>query len=422
MKDTRVVVVGAGISGLAAAHALLERGAKVEVVEAGPAAGGRIRTFMEDGYLVEGGPNAVMDRDPRIKRLISATSGPWDPAPAKAPRYIVHGGRPVAVPMHPIRFLTSPLMPMAARLRLLGEPFIRPAAQETEETVKQFVARRFGRGVLPLADAMVTGVHAGDPGRLSARKTLGPAVAWERQGGVLRNLRKAAPGRAALVAPRQGMQSWTEALARPMDVEYGQNVQKIETNRNSVTVQCRDQGIQADHVVLATDAGAAHRILAGRSPAPPVAPVAVVAFGLPREGLRINGYGVLIPELEKRFLLGATLESALFPDRAPSGRVLVRGFVGGRRHPERASLPEHVLLDRAWQDLVALGVTQGEPEYSRVFKTSGIPQLEVGHASWVSALHRHSRVHVLGMGHKDIGITALVRQAFDTAASVPSRL
>lgn len=418
LDDLRVVVVGAGISGLAAAHALRDDGARVQVLEADGRPGGRIRTHREDGFLVEMGPNAVSNKDRDVARLLSKSDVSLLSAPAKAARFIVHDGRPVELPVHPLRLLASPLIGWRAMARILREPFVRPLKSGEEESVAAFVGRRFGRRVLPLVDAMVTGVHAGDPARLSARYALGPAAEWEKRGGVLRNLRKAGSGGSGLVAPEDGMQAWVEALAREVDVSYDRGVQRIEPAGEGVTVQCNNGKVRADHVVLATDAAATRRILGGASSGPVVAPVTVVAFGLAREDALLKGYGVLVPEREKRFILGATFDGDLFRRRAPVDRCLIRCFVGGRRHPERASLPGSKIEKRAWQDLSELGVVRGRPVFARVLRTPGIPQLEVGHGAWLRSLPRHPRVHLLGMGSQGVGVVTLVKQARKTVESI----
>lgn len=421
LSGVRVVVIGAGISGLTVAHAIQQRGADVSVLEARHHPGGRIRTLHEDGFLIETGPNAVLAR-PSLLQVLGSPDIPIVPAPPRAARYIVHDGTPTEIPLHPMRLLASPILPLRAKLRALKEPWIRKGDPGMEETVAGFITRRFGPGVLPLADAMVTGIHAGDPARISARHTLGPMMEWDRQGGILRNLRKSGRQHGfGLVAPKHGMQQWTERLAEQVHISYDEPVLAIQSDQNRQarhTVRTKSRRLRADHVVLATDSPTSSRLLGATMPGPVVAPLTIVAFALPRDNKRLNGYGVLAPEQENRFLLGAIFESDLFPHRAPPDCSLIRCFIGGRRHPERAELGDEQLIKKTWQDLRTLGIVQKDPLQSWVVRTPGIPQLETGHARWLSSMPQRPGIHVIGMGHEAIGVPALVDQAVKTVDNI----
>ena len=143
----RVAVVGAGIAGLAAAHALVRRGRQVEVFEEAAHAGGVVRTLSEDGWRIETGPNTVRP-DGRLWDLIEEVglAGRVEAAsPAARRRYVLREGRLVALPGSPLGLVSTPLLGACAKLRLLAEPLVGPAGRG-DETVADFVRRRFGRG------------------------------------------------------------------------------------------------------------------------------------------------------------------------------------------------------------------------------------------------------------------------------------
>jgi oxygen-dependent protoporphyrinogen oxidase len=171
LTDVDVIVVGGGISGLAAAFGAQQRGASVEVLDAGARAGGVIGTVRRDGALYEAGPNSALDTTPLINELLDALGIRGERADASAvasTRFIVRGGKPIALPMSPGAFLTTPAFTLGAKLRLLREPFIAPAPPDVEESIAAFVRRRLGTEFLDYAiDPFVSGVYLGF-GRVSA--------------------------------------------------------------------------------------------------------------------------------------------------------------------------------------------------------------------------------------------------------------
>jgi oxygen-dependent protoporphyrinogen oxidase len=207
------------------------------------------------------------------------------------------------------------------------------------------------------------------------------------------------------------MQSWMGALARNLDVRMGEPVARVEAAGARATVLTSRESWEADAVVLAVEPRAVARILGLQAPPPPVAPVSIVAFGVEATAAPAEGYGILAPEKEGRFVLGCLYESALFPRRAPEGMALLRCFVGGRRHPERTRMADHELAEAAWNDLRSIGIVRGQPGFRSVQATSGIPQLELGHGQWMQALPQGGNVAVLGIGHTGVGLDQLAQEA-----------
>lgn len=414
----RAVVVGTGWSGLAAATYLQEAGHDVTVIEASKTVGGRIATHREAGYLVEAGPHAVMDGKPMVKRLLELADVDLVAAPEKAPRFLCSERRLLPFPTSPPAVLKSKLVGPTAKLRMLAEPFV-PRSRKTDEAVGRLVVRRLGKAAGPALDAMVGGMFAGDPSRLSARHAFPELWGLDQAGGIIRGLARRKPTGARLVAPRQGMFELVHALALRLDVRMAEPVLRVSDVRGKAIVETTRQRIEADLAVVALDPAAQAKVLGIANAQPPVAPLALVAFGVPASGSPKEGYGFLASDAEGRFALGCLYESCLFPERAPVGMALLRCFVGGRRHPDRALLSEADLAERAWADLVDLGVVSGRPAFSRIVRTQGIPQLELDHDLWLNALPSTGAIRAVGIGNQAVGLASLAEAAsqVDTADS-----
>jgi oxygen-dependent protoporphyrinogen oxidase len=405
-----VVVIGGGISGLAAAFGLRQRGATVEVLEAGARAGGVIGTRRRDGALYETGPNSALDTSPLINELLDALALRGERADASAvaaTRFIVRGGRLIPLPMSPGAFLATPAFSLGAKLRLLREPFIAPAPPEAEESIAAFVRRRLGREFLDYAiDPFVSGVYAGDPERISVPAAFPRLHALEQKYGSLikgqiqgaRERRKSAEkakNAAGSFSFRGGMQTLTDALARAVDrIATGARVERIERSAEGewIVTGTRDgepMVRRAKAVVLAVPAYEAARLL--RELAPPAAQglaaidyaaVASVASVYRRAdiGHSLAGFGFLVPKKEQRRILGTLFSSSMFDGRAAEGTVLLTSFIGGLRNPDLPDQSDAMLAHLLQEELAALVGASAEPLWRAITRwTHAIPQYNLGH-------------------------------------------
>jgi oxygen-dependent protoporphyrinogen oxidase len=161
-----VAVIGGGITGLTAAFYLRRRGVPVTVYEASGQVGGVIQSLRRDGYLAEFGPNTILETSPKIAQLIrdaGLESRKLNPDPKAEARYVVRYGRPIAMPGSPLGFFSTELFSYRAKLAVLREPFVSRRRDGVEESIGQFVVRRFNQEFLDHAiDALVGGIYAGD--------------------------------------------------------------------------------------------------------------------------------------------------------------------------------------------------------------------------------------------------------------------
>ena len=405
-----VAIIGGGITGLTAAFRLRERGVPVTLYESGPRVGGVIQTVRQDGYLAECGPNTLLETSPRIGELIR-DAGLEDQLlysdPGAGKRFLVRRGQPVPLPGSPAAFLFTRLFSLGAKLRLLREPFIRPGDPDADESVAAFVRRRLGQEFLDYAiNPLVAGIYAGDPALLSVKHAFPKLHALEqRYRSLIRGqiLGARERGRRAEVSKqnarkisfRTGLQALPDALhARLSDVaRLSAPVTGLARNEDGwmITVRSGDEEEVTVHPAVVF-AAPAYRLaglkLAGIPQRPlrsvsmiPYPPVASVVLGFRREDVvhPLDGFGMLIPEIERFNILGTLFSSSLFPSRAPEGCVTLSSYVGGTRAPDLALESPDELVRLTLDDLRHLLGVRGEPTFRHTFVfPRAIPQYNVG--------------------------------------------
>jgi oxygen-dependent protoporphyrinogen oxidase len=418
----RVIVIGAGVSGLSVAFWLKRVGFPVTVLETDPSPGGTMKTVHRDGWLVELGPNSALETTPLFELMfrelgIVAERCYADAAADK--RYIVRDGALHLLPMKPALFLKSKLWTTAGKLRLLKEPFVGRA--QGEESVASFVERRLGREFLDYAiNPFVAGVFAGDPAQLSVQAAFPKLYALEREyGGLIRGMiggarkrkRRAekAKDRARMFSFMSGMQTFPSALARMLEGDFhgGKPVSALippVRGGSDGAFRITTAGVSApsEHrgtvAVLAVPAQAAADLV--EPFAPGVAaylrtiqypPVAEVFLGYRQSAVErpLDGFGYLIPAKEHRSILGTIWSSSLFPDRSPRGHVALTSFVGGARQPELVDRPDEELLTFTHAEVSSLMGIRERPVFHQIVRwRKAIPQYHLGYSRAMESLAR----------------------------------
>ncbi len=465
----RVVVVGGGIAGLATAFELRQRadrvggGLEVRVLEAAPRLGGNLRTEHVDGYRVEWGPNGFLDNVPATLDLVRRLGHGNDLVRADAAaarRFLFRDGRLHLLPSGPASFLASPLLSVAGRLRVLGEPLARKHPGG-DETVFEFASRRIGReAAAVLVDAMVSGVFAGDSRRLSLASCFPKMAEMERvHGGLVRAMiarqreRRRARRRLAalgdtgasageparhggpaspggtLTSFRGGIECFVAALAAALGdaVETSRPVRALERSGPRGWALATGDGsrVDADAVVLAVPAAQAAPLLAPLDDAVaallrsiPSAPLAVVALAYDARALGSapDGFGFLVPRGEALRILGCLCDSNIFPGRAPAGRVLLRAMIGGAHDPGAGELSDGELVATASAEVARAMGFQATPERHWIFRhRAGISQYTVGHGERLGAIRSRlgawPGLSLTGQSYFGISMNACVERA-----------
>ena len=406
-----VTIIGAGITGLTAAFYLKRQGVPVTVYEASGRVGGVIQSIRKHGFLAEFGPNTILETSPKIAQLVrdaglEARKLATDPN-AEA-RYVVRYGRPIEMPASVPGFLTTKLFTAKAKLAVLREPFIPPRRDGVEESIGQFVVRRFNQEFLDHAiDALVAGIYAGDPHKLSLPHAFPKLKALEDNYGSMikgqifgaRDRKKSgevAKDRAAKFSFDEGLQVLPDTLAVQLGDSLKLNTPVTKLTQTSAGWRVTTTDGEAEFAAVIY-CGTAHRLAelvieAAQQRRPTEAfseisypPVAAVVLGFRREDVAhsCQGFGMLIPKIEGFKILGTIFSSSLFPNRAPAGHLNLTSYVGGARYPELASLPTEKLVDVVLADLRALLGVKGKPVFAHcVVYPKAIPQYNVGYGKY----------------------------------------
>lgn len=418
-----VIVVGAGISGLVAAHRLKRAGFVVSVVDAGARPGGVIGTVVREGCQFERGPNSALDTTPLIGELIDdlgLNAALRFASDVSAKRYVVRGGVLTALPTSPGAFLASRLFTASAKLALLREPFLRPGAADADESIAAFVRRRLGAELLDYAiDPFVAGIYAGDPEQISVRAAFPKLHALEQRWGSLirgqilgaaerRRLQETAKNSARSFSFAGGMQALTDALAAAVgNIASFVRATRIECDATGAfTLRGEQQGRpvewRARSVVLALPADQAAALLREHAPDAAAAldeivyaPVATVASAYAASSIAhpLDGFGCLVPRKEQRRILGVLFSSRMFEGRAPAGTVLLTTFVGGQRNPDLPGRAEADIATLVHEEHAALLGARERPLFQAVTRwPRAIPQYTLGHLDRVARAAAAQRV------------------------------
>jgi oxygen-dependent protoporphyrinogen oxidase len=460
-SSAEVLIIGAGISGLAAATFLKHKQPDISllVIERGDHPGGAVKSHIEEGYLAEGGAHGFLDNCLESRVLINEAE--LADEVEKAPlsdfvRYICLDGKLNLIPQSPGKILKAPLVSLTGKLRVLGDLFKKPLPDEP--TVAQWVEHRFGKSLLPFADAVFTGTYAGDIERLKIEGVMPGLYKMEQEyGSVLKGAfhtmrsarskqgkekgkeKKKKKGLPAMTSFKAGMGRLPQAMAAKLilnqEIMYRTEARSIERTDEGWLVRTGQLELRARHLIVALPVNPCLKLLADSNlpsdfSAPPMqsipeARLATVALGFTDKANIPFGFGYLAPDREERFALGALFSSHMFPGRAPRGHVLLEALVGGRRHPERLELSDEEIIENVYNDLKQLIDLPEPPVFSRVLRPeNGIPQLEEGYPSllnWRKTLHdTKDNLHLCGFGWQGIGINDMHKEAWKMAKRILS--
>jgi len=406
------LIIGAGATGLGAALTLLDAGWQVTVAAEEPAPGGSARSFRENGFLCEAGPNTALLSKPEVADFLEkhgALGSAIDAAPNAKRRFLLKNGSLLAIPTSPPALIGTPLLSPLGKLRVLGDLFVSRGTDD-DESVLAFFSRRIGtEASREFLDPFVSGIYAGDASRLVMRHAMPGIFQMERQhGGIVRGFLAKAKERRRQGRPRvkSRLVSWPGGIAelfsilsRPLGPSLLTSTRIDQVNHASGRFVARsgERTFEAEHLVIATPAREAARLAAslsneaGQLADIPQAPMCVVHLGYARDqvGHPLDGFGALISRARGVRTLGVLFSSTLFPGRAPENHVLLTAFIGGRQDPEILNLNDRDLTAAVLFDIAPLLEINSNPVFHHVTRwPEAIPQYEPGHDRFIAACER----------------------------------
>ena len=424
---SKIVIVGGGLSGLAAAFRLqeLKNAGKFDgdflLLEAAERPGGLIQSIKRDGFLLETGADAFLSEKPEAVDLAKQL-GIEDKliqtndenrrsfiVRHKKLRAVPNGFRLIA-PADISAFFASEILSWKGKTRVANERFLPPAPSQNDESLADFVRRRFGNEALKrIAQPMFAGIYAADPEKLSIRATQPHFLELEQKyGSVILGLEESQSkiqnptskiGSGArynlFLSFQDGMQTLIEALASKIVKDCfhlsarAQTLSFDETQRLwQIKLENGDE-ITADAICLALPAFAIAELLQKQFHALSdefrqieYASTATLNLAFKSEQIlhALDGFGFVVPFVEKRTLMACTFSSVKFAGRAPENHVLLRAFVGGALQPEMFALDDEAMIAGVLQDLRELVGLTGKPIFTHIARWArSMPQYAVGH-------------------------------------------
>ncbi|MCB1021833.1 MAG: protoporphyrinogen oxidase [Acidobacteria bacterium] len=448
-----VVVIGGGISGLAAAYDLAGRGVECTLIEAAGRLGGVIRTDRADGCLVEAGPDSFIAQKPWALELIRELGLGDDVIGSNdhlRKTYVLRGGRLIPLPdgiqfLAPTKIwpvLTTPLLSAGAKLRMLGEWLRRPDPNAGDRSIADFVIDHYGPELNEyLAQPMLAGVYGGAPEQLSVEAVMPRFLELERRygsvsRGTLAGMRTAAaqkpPGApksagSLFLTLKGGMQQLVDALAARIEphvrVVYDKAASVTKAAGGGYNVAVGGDSIEADAVILGVPAWSAAELLRGCDPELaedlgriPYHSSVTGAFLYPRPPFArpLDGFGFLVPRAEGRLLAACTWVNTKFNHRAPENRAFLRAFVAGEK-------AERDLSDDALTKAIE-GELQSIMGYREQASTvllqrwdRAMAQYQPGHLALKQRIEersmQHVGLHISGNAFDGIGVPDCIRRS-----------
>ncbi len=441
----RVVIIGGGIAGLAAAYRLTQTAPEraITLIEGDTRLGGKIVTERVDGFVIEGGPDTFLSLKPRglgLCRELGLEDRLHGTNEKIRRTYVMRGGKLYELPEGLTGLIPSRFGPMArtslispvGKFRMGLDYFIPSRSPDGDESLAAFVERRLGHELYDrLIEPLMGGIYAGDGEELSLAATFPQLRQAELEhGGLIKGMvaakkRQQPEGTkklSAFLTPTTGLAEIVEALEAKLsgvEARLGNRTARVDAASGGYAVVLENgESIRADAVIFATPAFAAADLVAELDPEmaktlreiPYVSTATVsVAYPLAHIPRPLDGYGYIIPRAEGRPILACTWTSTKFPHRAPEGFGLIRAFIGRAGQEDLIGRSDDELLDLVHDELRrTLGIT-APPVLHRVFRwPKAMPQYTLGHLDRLALIDKRLAAHpglfVAGNAYRGIGL------------------
>lgn len=445
------VIIGGGITGLAAAHALRQSGHQITLVEKNEQLGGVIQTHVIDGVVIEGGPDSFLAAKPagmELLKELAIDDQVISSNDSQRITYILKHGKLIPMPDGLMMMVPTKMLPMAfsgvvswnTKIHM-GLEFFRKSKQRSEDvSVAQFIREHYGQETVDyLAEPLLAGVYGGDPEQLSVRSTLTRFAEMESNygsltRGTLEEKKKAAgrPAGALFRSLKGGMGQWVRALEQAIagkaEILRGE-VEAVSRAGDAYEVKIGDARIAANAVIVATPSWQAARMLRGLDAtlansleAIPYNSSMTVSLVYDRKQIKhpLKGFGFLVPKVERQTMAACTWVGTKFNHRVPKEKALLRCFVGGDAHLAQT---DEKIVEQVLVDLRRLMGIDTQPSFFRVTRWErSMAQYTVGHAARVQQIQdlraKWPGLYLAGNAYQGIGIPDCIQSGRAAARAV----
>ncbi|MDA7847898.1 protoporphyrinogen oxidase [Sulfurospirillum sp.] len=408
-----IAIVGGGISGLATAFYIRQKNPDVSITlfEKANEIGGKMKTKEVEGFLFEEGSNGFLSNKPDTLDLVKS-SGCDDllmRSDDNARVRFIYKDALHQLPESPMAFLKSPLLTCNGKIRVATEFFRASKKDEKDETLQSFGYRRVGKEMTDtFLDAMVAGIFASSPDKISVQSAFPAVVKLEREyGGLFKGMlakkkKEAGPG-GVLMSFKSGVSSFINRLANSANIEIktSLHVKKLDKKDGKYSLHVNGKEEIFDKVILATPAYESAIILEEMDKelnamlnSIEYSPISIVGLGYNQLSHDLKGFGLLTTTSAKKEILGVLWDSSIFNDRAPSGKKSLRVMIGGQRNPGLALKDDKELLKiaiRGVKETMGIDATV-DVSYVKRYER-GIPNYRVGHLESMSKLFEKLKKH-----------------------------
>lgn len=453
MGAANVIIVGGGVSGLATAYFLGRHGIRSTIIEKSNRLGGLIKTDLIEGCQLEAGPDSYIASKPAVTELAHELGGLEQQIigsnDARRRIFVVREGKLLPMPEGMVMMVPGQWMPalrselfsLKTKLRFVTETLSTPRKRTEDVSVETFIGDHFGREVLDYAtEPLLSGVYGGAASHLSAESVLPRFFRFERAyGSLIRGLRyersEKAPPKSVFLSFRGGMQTLTDSLAHAsaasMQVLHGEATQ-IAKAENRWLVKVGDDRSETDQLVLACPAHACGRLLETAEPVLasklaeiPYSSAILVTLAYERSKLRhaLDGFGFLVPRIERRNVAAVTWVSEKFPCRVPPDTAMLRAFIVGQEAEKLLDVASRSLVELVRAEFERLMGIDQPPVFTSVsIWPRSMPQYLVGHARRrlhiAQTLDHCPGLYLVGNAYDGVGVPDCVETAKQTAKRI----
>ena len=448
-SSSRVAIIGAGLTGLAAGYRLKELGYQVSIFDSASTPGGLIKSSIDDSWLADSGYGIINQQSEVVTRLINnlgLRDEVLDVRHTHTRRYVAYNGRLRRIPNSVSAAIFSGYLPLNTRLRLLFSRFVKRQPLDND-TLASFVERFLGPAAVPLiAEPLATILFAGNEQMVSVKHsmpTLYEKVAQKKS--LVRGLKSALKSRGnslkspAPIAFRMGMQTLTGAMANAMEDQIFSGARVVQVKRHQgqwlLTLYIGEEAryFLCDHVIFAIPAYSLGEILIDDAVDPlfadvakmPYAPLTVLNMGFKRADLdhKLDSAGFVVRRTESNSILGVQFTSSLIEERAPGGHHLLSVFVGGVNNADFAKEPINKIKTTVLKDLNRYLGVKAYPQYVKSFAyPKAIPQFDDNYEAIEHAIGeieaKYPGFHLIGQYRFGVGIVRCIEQSFITAENL----